>query len=336
MREKESLWGPILMQLLPFLLLAAFFWGKGRLERVRAYRSEGTRPMALAAVDPDLPCIFSDNAAEIDEGYRRLYGNSMAILENANCDLMVWPETCLEYPLPFEPYEEAIRSNLCSRFDTRLLAGSTLVLHEGPKGEVLSPVGNAAWVFSAEGTGEPYVKRHLIPFGEFIPLDECFPWLQKLSPSGISCAAGGGPRVFEIPLHAGRGPARVSPLICFEDTVPGVARESARGADVLATISNDAWFRGSCESDQHHLEASWRAIENGLPVLRVSNTGGAALVDPAGATIPFEDNGTLWVILPPEPLRSVYARCGDWLFGVPCAALLIAALLPWRRLRPNP
>lgn len=317
------------------LLLCAFFWGKGRLERVRAYRSEGSRPMALTAVDPDLPCIFSDNAAEIDEGYARLYGNSMAILENANCDLMVWPETCLEYPLPFPPYEEAIRTNVCERYDTRLLAGSTLVLHEGPKGEILSPVGNAAWVFSADGTGEPYVKRHLIPFGEFVPLDEHVPWLQKLSPSGISCAAGAGPRVFEIPLHAGGAPARVSPLICFEDTVPGVARESARGADLLATISNDAWFRGSCESDQHHLEASWRAIELGLPVLRVSNTGGAALVDPAGATIPFEDNGTLWVILPPEPLRSLYARAGDWPFGIPCAALLIAALVPWRRLRPN-
>ncbi|MBQ9727717.1 MAG: apolipoprotein N-acyltransferase [Kiritimatiellae bacterium] len=308
------------------LLLCAFFWGKGRLERVRAWRTEGARPMALAAVDPDLPCIFSDNAAEVAEGYERLYGNSLAILERARCDLMVWPETCLEWPLPCAPYEEALRGNVCARFETRLLAGSTLVLHEGPKGEILSPVGNAAWVFSAEGTGEPYLKRHLIPFGEFVPLDEHLTWLQKLSPSGVSCTPGRGPRVFEIPLSEGGAPARVSPLICFEDTVPGVARESARGADLLATISNDAWFRGSCEAEQHHLEASWRAIENGLPVLRVSNTGGAAVVDPAGATIPFQDNGTLWLVLPDDPPRSLHARCGDWLFGVPCAALLLAAL----------
>ena len=318
------------------LLLCAFFWGKGRLERVRAWRTDGARPLALAAVDPDLPCIFSDNAEDVRDGYRRLYGNTFAILENSHCDLMVWPETSLEWPLPFAPYEDAIRTNLCERFGVRLLAGSTLVLHEGPKGEILSPVGNAAWVFSPEGTGEPYLKRHLIPFGEFVPLDEHVPWLQKFSPSGISCAAGDGPRVFEVPVAAaadGAPPARVSPLICFEDTVPGVARESARGADLLATISNDAWFRGSCEAEQHHLEASWRAVEFGLPVLRVSNTGGAAVVDATGATIPFQDNGTLWLILPDAPPRSLYARFGDWPFGIPCAALLLAALAAGVRLR---
>ena len=315
------------------LLLLAFFWGRGRLERVRAWRADGTRQIALAAVDPDLPCIFSDNEDEIREGYRRLYGNSFAILEGSPCDLLVWPETSLEYPLPFAPYEEAIRTNLCARFGTRLLAGSTLVLHEGPGGEILSPVGNAAWVFSADGSGEPYLKRHLIPFGEYVPLDEHIPALQSLSPSGISCTPGPAPRLFEIPLAGGGAPARVSPLICFEDTVPSVAREAARGADLLATISNDAWFRGSCESDQHHLEASWRAIELGLPVLRVSNTGGAALVDPAGETIPFADNGTLWQRLPDEPPRSPYARLGDWPFGIPCAALLLVAILPLRRLR---
>ena len=307
------------------LVAAAFFWGKARLDRVRAWRTDGSRPMALAAVDPDLPCIFSDNEAEIREGYRRLYGNSFSILESAPCDLLVWPETSLEFPLPFEPYEAALRTNLCARFGTRLLAGSTLVLREGPRGEILSPVANAAWIFSEEESGEPYRKRHLIPFGEFVPLDETVPFLQKLSPSGISCTPGGGPRVFSVPLRAG-GAARVSTLICFEDTVPDVARESARGADLLAAISNDAWFRGSCEAEQHHLEASWRAIENGLPLLRVSNTGGAALVSPAGETIPFSESGTLWTILPDEPPRSLYARTGDWLFGIPCALLLLVVL----------
>lgn len=315
------------------LLLLAFFWGRGRLERARAWRGEGTRQIALAAVDPDLPCIFSDNVAEIDEGYRRLYGNSATILENGPCDLLVWPETSLETPLPDPAYEGILVSNVCLRSGARLLAGSTFVLRRGPKGGILSPVGNAAWVFSPEGAGEPYLKRHLIPFGEFVPLDKQIPALQALSPSGISCTPGDGPRVFEIPLAAGGAPARVSPLICFEDTVPSVARESARGADLLATISNDAWFRGSCEADQHHLEASWRAIELGRPVLRVSNTGGTSFVDPAGETIDFADNGTLWQRLPDAPLGSVYARAGDWLFGIPCAVLLLAVFVPWRRLR---
>lgn len=304
------------------LLLCAFFWGKARLDRVRAWRTDEVRPMALAAVDPDAPCIFSDNQEEVRDAFRRLYGNTFAILENAPCDLVAWPETSLECPLPFAPYEEAICSNVCARFGTRLLAGSTLVLHEGHAGEILSPVANAAWIFSEDGAGEPYRKRHLIPFGEYVPLDERLPFLQRLCPAGVSCTPGDAPRVFSVPLRAG-GEARVSPLICFEDTAPRVARGAARGADFLAAISNDAWFRGSCEAEQHHLEASWRAIENGLPLLRVSNTGGAALVDPSGATLPFADNGTLWLLLPAEPVRSPYARAGDWPFGIPCALLLL-------------
>lgn len=307
------------------LLAAAFFWGNARLARVRSWRTPEVRPMALAAVDPDAPCIFSDNESAIDDAFRRLYGNTFAILENAPCDLVAWPETSLEWPLPFPPYEAAIRSNVCARFDTRLLAGSTLVLETGPAGEIRSPVANAAWIFSPDGTGEPYCKRHLIPFGEYVPLDERLPFLQRLCPAGVSCTPGDAPCVFSVPLRAG-GAARVSPLICFEDTAPRVARDAARGADLLAAISNDAWFRGSCEAEQHHLEASWRAIELGLPLLRVSNTGGAAVVDASGATIPFADNGTLWLLLPAEPVRSLYARTGDRVFGIPCALLLLAAV----------
>ena len=71
-------------------------------------------------------------------------------------------------------------------------------------------------------------------------------------------SAGEGPVLLDLPLRRG-GTARLSPLICFEDTVPATARASARGADILVSISNDAWFDGSCEALQHHAEAAFRA-----------------------------------------------------------------------------
>ena len=129
--------------------------------------------------------------------------------------------------------------------------------------------------------------------------------------------------------------ALVSPLICFEDTVPATARASARGADVLLSISNDAWFEGTCESAQHHVEAAFRAIENGIPLVRVSNHGATGVVLPSGEATPDATGGFLVHAVPLLPrgrAPTPYARFGDWLFGFPCAALaLLAAFLPKRR-----
>ena len=129
-------------------------------------------------------------------------------------------------------------------------------------------------------------------------------------------------------------------MICFEDTVPAVARSAAKGADLLVSVSNDAWFRGSIEAVQHHLEARYRAIENGLPFLRVSNAGVCAVVYPTGVTTDDLPGSYLCtpIPLPPatsSPRRTVYGWCGDWLFGIPAAVLLLAAVLVPARRRPR-
>ena len=215
-------------------------------------------------------------------------------------------------------------------FGAPVLAGSTLL---GPGGAA-EPVRNAAWLFSEDGASAPYVKRHLVPFGEFIPLDETIPALRRLAPAGVTCAAGEGPVLLDLPLRRG-GTARLSPLICFEDTVPATARASAREADILVSISNDAWFDGSCEALQHHAEAAFRAIENGLPLVRASNRGVCAVIRPWGESGEDAGGGFFVESVPVLPERPVppYARFGDALFGFPCAALLLLALLPLRRLR---
>ena len=168
--------------------------------------------------------------------------------------------------------------------------------------------------------------------------DETIPALRRLSPAGVSCAAGAGPVLLPVARRGAEGPddaALVSPLICFEDTVPATARASARGADVLLSISNDAWFEGTCESAQHHAEAAFRAIENGVPLVRVSNHGATGVVLPSGEATPDATGGFLVHAVPLLPrgrAPTPYARFRDWLFGFPCAALaLLAAFLPARR-----
>ncbi len=298
-------------------LLAAFGWGGARVRAVRAAERGATRFLRVAAVDPELPCIFEGHSDEWDEATERLVGLTRAAAA-AKPDFVAWPETSLWETMPSRRLEAGMAS-FADEIGVPVVAGGTLL--SGPDAAPDEPVRNALWLFSRDGASRPYVKRHLVPFGEFIPLDEHVPLLRRLAPAGVTCTPGDGPEAFEI---AG---ARVSALICFEDTDAPTARASARGADLLLSASNDAWFDGSCESAQHHREAALRAIENGVPLLRVSNRGLSGVVSPSGERTP--DGGALFVhsvplpgkdALPPPP----YARFGDLLFGYPCAALLLA------------
>ena len=306
-------------------LLAAFWWGTARIRAVRAAESAAPRSVRVAAVDPDLPCIFDGNAEEWDEATERLVGLTRAAAA-ARPDFVAWPETSLWEPMPSRRMEDGL-AHFTAEIGAPVFAGATLL--EGPGAPPDAPVRNAYWLFGPDGASRPYAKRHLVPFGEFIPLDEHVPFLRRFAPAGVTCTPGAAPALFET---AG---VRISPLVCFEDTDSPTARSAARRADMLLSASNDAWFEGSCESAQHHREASLRAIECGVPLLRVSNKGASGVVSPSGAETP--DGGALFVHTVPLPDRASlppppYARHGDWLFGYPCAALLAAlAAAPRRR-----
>ena len=121
-----------------------------------------------------------------------------------------------------------------------------------------------------------YDKVHLVPFGEFIPGDELFPALKNLAPVG-SCTPG------ELKVLDFRG-VKLGPAICFEDTDSAQMRRLAQmGAQVLVFVTNDSWFANSCEAMQHAWQAVARAVETGLPVVRVGNSGVTGIVEPSGA-----------------------------------------------------
>lgn len=304
-------------------LLAAFWWGGARIRAVAAAERSADRFLRVAAVDPGLPCIFEDNSVEWDDAVERLVSLTRAAAA-ARPDFVAWPETSLWETMPSRRLEEGM-ALFTQEIGVPVAAGGTLLDGTGP-GAASRPVKNAMWLFSPEGASEPYVKRHLVPFGEFVPLDETIPFLQRLAPAGVTCTPG------KKPVHFDVGGVRVSPLICFEDTDAPTAGSAARGADVLLSASNDAWFEGSCEAVQHQREAELRAIETGLPLLRVSNRGEIRAVSPSGTAT--DDGGELFVHSIPLPAPGSfspppYARLGDFAFGFPCAALLLAlAFLP--------
>lgn len=121
-----------------------------------------------------------------------------------------------------------------------------------------------------------YDKVHLVPFGEFIPLDKTFPWLKRFAPVG-SCSSG-VEKVLTLPDGTNFGCG-----ICYEDTDSGLIRRvRLDGAKFFAFITNDSWFSESVEAQQHAWQAVARAVETGVPIVRVGNSGVTGVVLPEG------------------------------------------------------
>ena len=186
---------------------------------------------------------------------------------------------------------------------------------------------NTAFAVYPEGeVPMPYFKQVLIPFGEYMPLASYFPWLNTLNAKAGVFSAGTETKVFAYPMHRPDGSAytlKVSPLICYEDTVPALAREATqKGAELLVNISSDAWFGRSLAPHQHHLIAAFRAIENRRYLVRSTTTGLSAVVDPLGhtiATIPPFSEGTITAKVSLLDDRGAYT---NWVGDRPWWALL--------------
>jgi apolipoprotein N-acyltransferase len=199
---------------------------------------------------------------------------------------------------------------------------------------------NAAFAVHPDGlVPPPYFKRILIPFGETMPLASLIPRLRGLNARAGAFTAGRQARVFEYPMRRADGAAytlRVAPLICYEDTVPALSREAARGgAELLVNLTSDSWFGRSAAPRQHHVIASFRAIENRRVLVRSTTTGLSAVVDPLGRTIariPAFSEGTVKVRVGLLGRQGAYTGpVGDRPWWALLAASLAAMALDRRR-----
>jgi apolipoprotein N-acyltransferase len=194
-------------------------------------------------------------------------------------------------------------------------------------------------LFAADGDPiDAYRKQHLVPFGEFIPLDKRIPILQRLAPTGTSVTPGEGSGVMSL-TRANGDTLTIGPLICFEDTIPDLSRNAVRdGARILALVTNDAWFNGSIEPVQHLHQSIFRAVENGVPMVRCANSGVSCMVTPTGRIITMLESDVHGFLVqavnvPDVPFASTYTRWGDWLFAIPGMFLVIGVAVFSKKLR---
>lgn len=335
----------------------------------------------VALVQANFPPLVKHDPASAFEILHRHDRLSMMSMKHSP-DVIIWPETMFPWPMNAadpnlttaeldalmppnyvsgkeswrkfwtdgEPqkrmYDDAIKYNAAT------IIG---VLAQEITADGVKSYNSSVFVKPQTGIAGRYDKRHRVPFGEYVPMKDSMPFLASFTPfsADFGIAKGEGLSVFDY------NGWRFASVICYEDTVPHLVRRIAlscerdeakpKPVDVLVNQTNDAWFRGSAELDQHLITSVFRAVECRTPLVRAVNGGISSIVDGDGiivepevmeslenrrdvkATTFIDENGSrrreidavLVHAVPLDPRSSLYVRWGDW-FAMTCCLLTLA------------
>ncbi len=236
--------------------------------------------------------------------------------------LVVWPETAI--PVWLDDAGDLL-AQIGSAAAAPVLLG--IQRYAGEK------IYNSAVLIGPDGAQRAlYDKHHLVPFGEYVPFGNLmarFGIYGFAANDGQGFSAGPGPALIDL----GPGLGRALPLICYEAVFPQDVNGAPERPNLLIALTNDAWFGEISGPYQHLVQARFRAIEQGLPMVRVANTGVSAMIDAEGrVTASVALNTAGWVDAPLPPARAItpYARFGDGPAAI-VALLLLAGLIVTRR-----
>jgi apolipoprotein N-acyltransferase len=299
------------------VLVGVTAWGNQRLENDTLI-DRGQR-VRVALIQGNIPQDEKWNPAQathILSTYLTLTREAAA----QGAQLVIWPESSTPFPfLDDKTGGESIRA-LVRESGIELLLGSDQV---DPRKK--TTYYNAAFLVRKNGdVAGVYQKMHLVPFGEFVPLQQLLFFVGPL----VEQVGGFTPGRDMVMLPTAYGP--ISTAICYEIVFPRLVGESvSRGSRLLTTITNDAWYGRSSAPYQHFLQASMRAIEQGRFLARAANTGITGFVDPYGRVLQKTEIFERAILVGDVRLlegRTIYGRIGD-LFAYICAALTAVALL---------
>jgi apolipoprotein N-acyltransferase len=262
-------------------------------------------PNNIAMVDQTSVLMIQGNVAELGLDFnaraKQVFANHVkqtriALAEKKEVDFIVWPENAVDV----DPYSNKDVYEELESFDYPLIIGAIV-----GKGEKLFNT-SILW---GDKTQDIYLKQHLTPFGEYIPMRSLAKKISPLVNQVNDFSPGNGKKIFTI------GQARVAPVICFELIDDQILAEAAKGSNILVVQTNSATFGTSAESAQQLSITRIRAIEHSRNVISVSTTGISAVIDFHGKVLNQTSMGTAEHVFADIGLieqSSPRDRYGDW------------------------
>jgi apolipoprotein N-acyltransferase len=325
--------------ILPFTaVIVAMFYGFHQL--ARPFTED--REIKVTLVQPSIPqTMIWDESKNVERFVELMQLSERALAEPA--DVLIWPEASLPGSPIYQGELAPAIADLARRHHASLIIGADDVAVSSADTNYY----NASFLINAEGKiASRYRKRGLVIFGEYIPLEHSLPFIKMLTPITGSYTAGDEPVQFE--LKGSSGPMSVSAfglhrkvqcsvLICFEDVFPHLARKSVQpDTDFLVNITNDGWFGEGAAQWQQAAAATFRTVENGVPLIRCANTGITCWIDANGRwrQTYTDKSGSVYaagfmtgtIPLPDKHPPTFYNQHGD-VFGWACVGIAALGLI---------
>lgn len=241
-------------------------------------------------------------------------------VKKTSAKLVVWPETVIISSLNLSEYVTDTVSELSDRLDCYIAVGS--FYSEGENDY------NAVYLFHPDGSinENVYKKRHLVPFGEYLPMADLLyavcPPLKSINMFDQPLSQGTESELFKTPI------GKIGALVCFDSIYEGLTLDSVRdGAELIVLSTNDSWYKDSAAVRQHNGHAVLRAVENGRCIVRAANTGISTVISDKGriiTSLPPLTDGYVFAEVSTSDQRTLFSYTGN--LTVLLSAIYIAFL----------
>ncbi len=240
----------------------------------------------------------------------------------AGVKLVIWSETAVPYII--DDNAELLRQlQLAVPQDGALITGALRAEYDGASRVAVKNVWNSVFAIGPSSILAHYDKHHLVPFGEYIPFAKYLPFIEKITDGAVGFGEGEGPQTIMAQGFS------FSPLVCYEIIFPNKIIDKNNRPNLLVNVTNDAWFGSSTGPYQHFDMSKMRAVEYGISLARVANTGITGYINPLGqevARINLNETGFIDVNFINKLDETIFSRFNFWPLGAMILALLLLLL----------
>ncbi|MEW6145856.1 MAG: apolipoprotein N-acyltransferase [Thermodesulfobacteriota bacterium] len=319
------------------LIIATLLYGYYRIAEVDREIAEAPK-LRIGMVQANFD--FLEKSESQEEVVTERHKEMSRVLKSA--ELIIWPETAIQAWFPTESDYLLVREEMgVPQMDGKyFIVGGMSFTPKEPDAEVLTDENlikyNTAFLTNSDGVimGR-YHKIKLLLFGEYLPFTNLIPALRNISPASGDFTPGSELNLFEIEEKG----ARIAPIICYEDIIPSFSRRFVeKGANLIVNITNDAWFGRTVAPYQHLFVSIPRTVETRRYLLRSTNTGISAVIDPVGRVVAKTpifvktDLESEVGLMNGEP--TIYTRVGD-VFPAACLVFWIGFAVVTKLRRKN-